>query len=167
MLKLLVEFGATYNPENITSCTPLMLTVIKGDELDVWKELQRSSDVNEKNQRGRNAIIYAALARHEAGVEALLEANADVHSEDEHGMTALCAAYEGGTKRKVKLLRKSGADVQHRIVLDEQRFPLQLRASMRDFYRYYKATGLIVTRKMNLIKMKPNFADSSLLQGPA
>ena len=111
VLKLLDEFGATYNPEKITSYTPLMLAVIKGDGVDVWKELQRSSDVNEKNQRGRNAIIYAALARHVAGVEALLEVNADVHSKDEDGMTALCAACKGGNKRIVKLLLKSGADV--------------------------------------------------------
>ena len=38
VLKLLDEFGATYNPENITSYTPLMLAVIKGDGVDVWKE---------------------------------------------------------------------------------------------------------------------------------
>ena len=56
---------------------------------------------------------------------------------------------------------------QHRIGVDEQRFPLQLRVSMHEFYRYYKAMGLIVTRKTNLTKMKQNFADSSLLQGPA
>ena len=111
MLNLLVKFGATYNPDNITSYTPLMLAVIEGDELDVCKELRGSPDVNEKNQRGRNAIIYAALTRHEAGVQALLAANTDLHSRDEDRMTALCAACKGGNKKIVKLLLKSGADV--------------------------------------------------------
>ena len=108
---ILLELGAKFDPENITYYTPLMCAVLGGDEMDVCELLMGGVDVNEKNQHGRDALIYAALVRHESVVEPLLEAGADVHSRDENGMTALCAACEGGDKKIVKLLLAKGAEI--------------------------------------------------------
>lgn len=107
----LLKLGATFDPQNITYYTPLMCAVIGGDKWDVYDLLDVGVDVNEKNQRGRDALNYAALARHEAVVIPLLDAGADIHSRDEEGMTALCAACQGGNRNIVKLLLKKGADI--------------------------------------------------------
>lgn len=110
-MRTLLELGAKFDPQNITYYTQLMCAVLGGDIFDVRNLLAGGVDVNEKNQRGRDALIYAALARHEAVVKSLLEAGADVHSRDEDGMTALCAACQGGNKKIVKLLLEHGADI--------------------------------------------------------
>ena len=108
----LLELGATFNPQNITYYTPLMCTVIEwGNSFNILKLLRSGVSVSEKNEHGRDALIYAALARHEAVVRPLLEAGADVDSRDEYGMTALSAACEGGNAEIVKVLLEHGADV--------------------------------------------------------
>ena len=108
---LLLEFGAMINPEKFICYTPLMRAVVEGDEFDVWQVLNAGVNVNEKDQRGRDALIYAALARHETVIGQLLEAGADVNSQDEDDMTALCAVCKGGNEKIVKHLLKSGADI--------------------------------------------------------
>lgn len=108
---LLLELGAKSDPQILTYYTPLMRAVIEGNECDVWRVLKGGAKVNEKNQRGRDALIYAALARHEAVIGQLLEAGANVNSKDENNMTALSAACKGGNENIVKHLLKSGADI--------------------------------------------------------
>lgn len=109
--RILLKLGASFDPQNMTFYTPLMGAVIGGDDWDVQVLLVACADVNEKNERGRDALIYAALARHETVVNPLLEAGADVHSRDEDGMTALGAACQSGSENIVKLLLENGADV--------------------------------------------------------
>ena len=111
MLDLLGELGANCDPQDLKYCTSLICAVIGGDDFDVRGLLSDGVAVNEKNRHGRDALIYAALARHEAVMVPLLEAGADVHSSDEDGMTALCAACKGGNERIVKRLLESGADI--------------------------------------------------------
>lgn len=111
-MSTLLELGATFDPQNITYYTPLMCAVIEwGNSFKIKKLLKSGVSVSEKNEHGRDALIYAALARHEAVVRPLLEAGADVHSRDEYGMTALSAACEGGNAEIVKVLLEHGADV--------------------------------------------------------
>ena len=105
------ELGAKVDPDNLTFYTPLMRAVIGGDGWSIPRLLLSGADVKEKNERGRDALIYAALARHERVVKPLLEAGADVHSRDKDGMTALCAACQAGSENTVKLLLENGADV--------------------------------------------------------
>lgn len=111
MPDLLRELGANCDPQDLKYCTSLICAVIGGDDFDVRRLLNDGVAVNEKNGHGRDALIYAALARQEAVVVPLLEAGADVYSSDEDGMTALCAACKGGNERIVKRLLESGADV--------------------------------------------------------
>ena len=107
----LLQLGATFDLQNITYYTPLMCAIIGGDKWGVRALINARVDVNQKNRRGRDALNYAALARHEAVVTPLLDAGADIHSRDEEGMTALCAACQGGNKNIVKLLLEKGADI--------------------------------------------------------
>ncbi len=108
---LLRELGATFDPQSLETYTPLMHAILGGDDLDVRYLLRTGVPVNEKNKHGRDALIYAALARHAAVVGPLLEAGANVNSRDEDGMTPLCAACEGGNEEIVKRLLQSGADI--------------------------------------------------------
>ncbi len=110
-ISTLLELGATFDHQNITYYTPLMCAVLGGDLWGVLKLLKGGVVVNEKNEHGRDALIYAALARYEKVVRPLLEAGVDVHSRDEYGMTALCAACEGGNLKIVKVLVERGANI--------------------------------------------------------
>ena len=112
LMSTLLELGATFDPQNITYYTPLMCAVI--EQWDIWKFLELLKigiAVSEKNEHGRDALIYAALTRYEAVIRPLLEAGADVHSRDEDGMTALSAACKGGNAEIIKVLLERGADV--------------------------------------------------------
>ena len=107
----LLKLGAWLDPPNFTMYTQLMIAVIGSDELDVSALLYDGVDVNEKNERSRDALTYAASARHEEVVRPLLEAGADIHSRDADGMTALCVACEGGNGKIAKMLLENGADI--------------------------------------------------------
>ena len=111
MLDLLVELGAKDGPQLGSLYTHLMRAVIEGDKFVVRWLLSDGHAVNGKNRLGRDALIYAALARDDAVVQPLLSAGADVDSSDKNGMTALCAACEGRNKEIVKLLLKNGANI--------------------------------------------------------
>lgn len=108
---MLLGLGARFDRQNATNYTDLMCKVVWGHKRNVIQLLKDGVDVNEKNRRGRDALIYTALARHVTVVKPLLEAEADVHSKDQDGMTALCAACKGGNEKIVKLLLNSGADI--------------------------------------------------------
>ena len=107
---LLLDLGATCDRDFIASYNPVARAITVGDDYIVTYLVRVLAAVNEKDQYGRDPLIYAALARNVVIVRVLLEAGADVHSSDRNGLTALCAACEGGNERIVKLLLRSGAD---------------------------------------------------------
>lgn len=67
-------------------------------------------DVNQPDQRGRTALIAAALARDWQTVSRLLKAGADVQRADESGITPLMAAAMGGHLATGQELLSRGAD---------------------------------------------------------
>ena len=111
MFKLLVKLGVKRDPQIGSLYTFLMRAVIEGDKFIVQTLLDAGHAVTRKNELGRDALIYAALAKDDAVVRLLLSAGADIDSSDRNGMTALCAACKGRNKEVVKLLLKNGADI--------------------------------------------------------
>jgi ankyrin repeat protein len=67
-------------------------------------------DVNSPDQRGRSALIAAALAADWSTVSRLLKAGADVQHADDTGLTPLMAAAMGGNLATVQELLSRGAD---------------------------------------------------------
>ncbi|KAK9437214.1 Het-eN [Metarhizium brunneum] len=73
--------------------------------------LRRSKSViDEKDERGRTPLMYAAENRHEATARFLLGYGADIEANDENGQTPLFFAAGSGHEDIVQLLLKHGAD---------------------------------------------------------
>ncbi|KFG86104.1 hypothetical protein MANI_109978 [Metarhizium anisopliae] len=74
--------------------------------------LRRSkSVVDEKDERGRTPLMYAAENRHEATARLLLGYGADIEANDKKGQTPLFFAAVSGHEGIVQLLLERGADV--------------------------------------------------------
>lgn len=67
------------------------------------------SDINEKDWRGRTALMLAALKGHILCMKVLLRANCRVDQQDDRGMTALHYATWAGSAPAVALLLVAGA----------------------------------------------------------
>jgi len=75
---------------------------------------QRGADVNERSNKGKNALMFAASENHQEVVRWLIEQGADVNAADNYGTTALIVAATAGHDDVVKLLLDNGANVQMR-----------------------------------------------------
>lgn len=86
----------------------------RGDAAAIERLIRGRAAVNEKDERGRTPLFYAATngKGDPATVQALLRAGADVNARDRSGATALLEALDpGGTTPNVAALLETGADV--------------------------------------------------------
>ena len=80
----------------------------------VQAAMQRGADVNERSNKGKNALMFAASENHQEVAQWLIEQGADVNAADNYGTTALIVAATAGHHAVVKLLLDSGASAQVR-----------------------------------------------------
>lgn len=78
--------------------------------------LAKGVDVNETNEWGRTALMFAVINLHHETVQTLLERGADVNIRAIDGATSLMLAACAGDIGTVKALLERGADVQGKFI---------------------------------------------------
>ena len=91
----------------------LMNALYNIDSERIEQLLQQGEDVNQVNDRGESALLYASANGYHWIVESLLKAGADVALVDTLGATALLHASINGHTHIVKMLLENGADIHH------------------------------------------------------
>ncbi|NOX93493.1 MAG: ankyrin repeat domain-containing protein [Gammaproteobacteria bacterium] len=95
--------------------TSEMMNAAKDGNLKfVQATVQRGADVNERSNKGKNALMFAASENHQEVVQWLIEQGADVNTADNYGTTALIVAATAGHYAVVELLLENGANAQVR-----------------------------------------------------
>ena len=84
---------------------------LSGDTATISEILQIGTDVNEPDDFGRTALMYATSRDHGAVVALLLEANADPNIQADDGTTALYLAVKQGFVDTISLLMEADADI--------------------------------------------------------
>jgi len=92
-----------YNPDQ------LFQSALNGDSGEVQKLLENGVNVNNRDQEGRTALMYAAFNGHDKIIETLLKYETDLNLRDNNGRTALMFAASGSSPNSVKLLLENGA----------------------------------------------------------
>lgn len=110
---LLIERGADANHKLVLACkVPIIMLAVYTDRPDVVKYLiSKGANVNEKSEKGANAILLAACQNKIESAKILLDNKADINIVDDLGKTALTMATIRVNKEMVDLLIKSGADI--------------------------------------------------------
>jgi len=94
--------------------TEMMNAAKDGSLKFVQAAAQRGADVNERSNKGKNALMFAASENHREVVQWLIEQGVDVNTADNYGTTALIVAATAGHHEVVEVLLDSGAAVQMR-----------------------------------------------------
>ena len=85
---------------------------------DIQKAIEQGADINARDEKGIDALVYAIVHGHVEIVKLLVEQGADVNSKNRDKETALMYAAHFATHKKhveiVKLLIQAGADVNAR-----------------------------------------------------
>lgn len=110
---LLVEQGADINYKVSLHClVPIMVSAVAFDRPDIVRYLiSKGANVNEKTEKGSNAILNASCQNKLESAKILLEKNADISIRDNDGKTPLTIAAEKGNKEIVALLLSNGVDI--------------------------------------------------------
>lgn len=95
--------------------TSEMMNAAKDGNLKfVQAAAQRGADVNQRSNKGKNALMFAASENQHEVAQWLIEQGADVNAADNYGTTALIVAATAGHHEVVKLLLDRRANVQLR-----------------------------------------------------
>ena len=97
-------------PEQTLQSVSLFKAALEGDLSKVSEMVQQGSDVNQTDQDGRTALMYAAFNGHAEVAKILLAHKTDVNLRDPEGRTALMFASSGPFPETVKLLLDHQAD---------------------------------------------------------
>eukprot|EP00933_Yihiella_yeosuensis_P060029 TRINITY_DN6198_c1_g2_i1.p1 TRINITY_DN6198_c1_g2~~TRINITY_DN6198_c1_g2_i1.p1 ORF type:complete len:595 (+),score=93.51 TRINITY_DN6198_c1_g2_i1:96-1880(+) len=92
--------------------TPLQHAAQNGWTAVVDYLLSKNAGIEERDQIGWTALLYASIRGHADTVQYLLEKKADIHAADFDNQTALTLATRSGHLKAVKLLTSGGAAVQ-------------------------------------------------------
>ena len=86
--------------------------LVEAGNLEIVKYLlEKGGNINDKDDKGRTALIYASMSVDLETVKYLIEKGADVNAKDNNGSTALMDASSGGCLEIIKYLIEKGADV--------------------------------------------------------
>ncbi len=104
-VRLLLKEGANINTTDKDCCTPLIRAAANG-HIEVARLLINKTQENleNKNNRGRTALMLAAANNHKNIVVLLLNQGADINTTDNKGWTPLMVAADTGHIAIVKLL---------------------------------------------------------------
>lgn len=121
--KMLAQKGINYTLDDF------MKSADSGNNLVVKLFIDSGINVNEKDDNGRTALMYASQKTgHASTVQLLLDNGADVNEKDKDGVTALIAALFLQLTDTVQILIEKGADVN---VKEKTGFtPLMLASSL-------------------------------------
>lgn len=99
---------------NEQGSSPLHMAVQQNWVQGLEQLIAAKTDINEKDWRGRTALMLAALKGRILCMEVLIKANCLVDQQDDRGMTALHYATWGGSAPAVALLLVAGASPKKR-----------------------------------------------------
>ena len=85
-----------------------------GDYTEVKKLIEEGANVNDREENGTTALIYASKEGHTDIAKLLIDEGADVNAQEYHGWTALMFASIKGQIDIAKLLIEEGADLDAR-----------------------------------------------------
>ncbi len=115
------------NFENMEN--PLLLAAQLGATDIVRLLLDHGFDVNQQEDTGSTALIWASLGGREETVELLIQKGADVNKKDHSGMTPLLIAALRGKEKIVSKLIEAGAEVD--VKDNQQMTPLMWAAFIK------------------------------------
>ena len=118
-VKRVVLYAAALSIVLLSACsreyTSEMMNAAKDGNLKfVQAAAQRGADVNQRSNKGKNALMFAASENQQEVAQWLIEQGAEVNAADNYGTTALIVAATAGHHEVVKLLLDSSANVQAR-----------------------------------------------------
>jgi ankyrin repeat protein len=108
LVELLLEHGGNIHTKNKYS-TPLINAVKSFNKATVKVLLDAGARMNERDNLGWTALMYAASEGHNELVSLLIDRNAEVNSDDRFGNSALSLAQKNGHSDIVELLINAGA----------------------------------------------------------
>jgi len=93
-----------------------MRAALVGDTERVKDLIHQGADINQRDDNGRTALMFAVINMHYETMKVLLEYGADVQARSNEGGTALMAAAMVGDLTMVQALLDKGADVHARLL---------------------------------------------------
>jgi ankyrin repeat protein len=81
-----------------------MRAALEGNTDTVRELIQEGVDINQRDENGRTALMFAVMNSHYETMKVLLEHGADVQAKSDQGGTALMAAALSGDLRMVQAL---------------------------------------------------------------
>ena len=124
-----IKTGADVNGIYDTGMT--LMEAVKDDDVKLLKQqLDSGADVNERDEHGSTALLYASRHGRDRCLTLLLEAGADVNQADTQGNTPLIEATIQNYLRSVQILLEAGADVNR---CNEDNFTALNRAASLEY----------------------------------
>ena len=114
VVRLLIEKGATFEPDDQYQNTPLHLALSNGHETVALLLIEKGEDINAKSAIGITPLYEASGRGLEALARLLIKKGADVNAGDNGGWTPLHQASNKGHEALARLLIEKGADVKGR-----------------------------------------------------
>jgi ankyrin repeat protein len=108
-----IFWRATRSYNTLPEMSGIRLGGLLGHEniLELTLEGKEYTDIDESDEEGWTALIWASQCGHETVVEILVDVGADVNAQGGEYGNALCAASDGGHGKIVQMLVEAGADV--------------------------------------------------------
>jgi len=92
---------------------------LSGDLQTVNESIEQGISVDDTDELGRTALMFAAFNGHNEVIALLIENGADVNLENDEGRTSLMFAASGPFSETVSLLLENGADVKRSDSVEE------------------------------------------------
>ena len=138
--------------------TILIIAIIEDYTTDIVKLLlDRGAKIDEKNNKGQTAMMFASLKGFKEIVKLLLDYGANVDEKNNEGYTAMMFASLKGFKEVVKLLLDYGAEVDEK---NNKGFNAILCAL---FNKHTDIVKLLYEKKTNSVDIKRKFLESQFL----
>jgi ankyrin repeat protein len=102
--KLLIETGCDINQKSSMG-TPLMASVVKGNNEMIQFLALKNANVNLTDDNGTTALMYAVMFKNKEAVMLLLQKKADKKLKDNKGKTAFEYAVFSGNEEIINLLK--------------------------------------------------------------
>ena len=107
--EILIQLGANLNKADINGRTALMLAASVGNKYFVQRVIDNYADIDQIDNFGWNALIFAVYYAHKSTAKELLASGIDVNSTTKAGQTALQIATQQQNEAIISLLKDYGA----------------------------------------------------------